>query len=181
MTMNNHYRSPHSIRVLLCEGSSLSAREAISALGPLGYVLDVCDPDPQCLGRFSRFVHAFYRCPPMGSDPQGYLQFLLQHLKQEHYNVLLPVQEQAFLFSKVRDQLQQLVGLAVADFADFERLQSKVGFLHVLDHLELPHPRTALIRTRAELEACNTFPYYLKTAYGTASSGVWLITTADER
>lgn len=178
--MSSNDRSPNSIRVLLCEGSSLSAREAISALGPRGYVLDVCDPDPRCLGRCSRFVRAFYRCPPVGTDPHGYLQFLLQHLKRETYDVLLPVQEQAFLFSRVRDQLQPLVGLAVAEFASFERLQSKAGFLRVLDHLGLPHPRTSIVRTRSEIEACNDFPYYLKSAYGTASSGVWLITAKEE-
>jgi predicted ATP-grasp superfamily ATP-dependent carboligase len=179
--MSSNDRQPDSIRVLLCEGSSLSAREAISALGPRGYVLDVCDPDPRCLGRFSRFVRAFYRCPPAGTDPHGYLQFLLQHLKRVPYDVLLPVQEQAFLFSRVRDQLQPLVGLAVTEFGAFERLQSKVGFLQVLDYLGLPHPQTAIMRTRSEIEAWNSFPYYLKSAYGTASSSVWLITTEEER
>ena len=34
------------VRILLSEGSSTNAREVISALGPKGYVLDACDPNP---------------------------------------------------------------------------------------------------------------------------------------
>ena len=57
-------------RVLVSEGSSLSAREAITALGMAGHRVGVCDPDPLCLGRFSRFVTHYYRCPPIGK-PRG--------------------------------------------------------------------------------------------------------------
>src|SRR5436190_24006895 len=85
------------IRVLLSEGSSLSARETISALGPLGYRLEVCDPNPLCLGRFSRFVGAWHRGPAAGRDPLGYLRFVLDRLGRERYDVLLPVHEQALL------------------------------------------------------------------------------------
>jgi hypothetical protein len=50
------YRMPSSKRVLVSESSSLSAQEAITALGMAGHQVGVCDPDPLCLGRFSRFV-----------------------------------------------------------------------------------------------------------------------------
>jgi hypothetical protein len=179
--MSNTPRPPSSIRILLCEGSSLSAREALSALGSRGYVIDVCDPDPFCLGRFSRFVRNVYRSPAVGTDPQGYLRFLLNHLKRVPYDVLLPVQEQAFLFSRVQKQLHPLVGLAIADFPGFARLQSKAGFFEVLDILSLPHPRTTLVRTSEELEAYTSFPYYVKAEYGTASSGVWKVQTNGEQ
>ena len=56
-------------RVLVSEGSSLSAREAITALGMAGHRVGVCDPDPLCLGRFSRFVTHYYRRPPIGKAP----------------------------------------------------------------------------------------------------------------
>lgn len=179
--MDKSFRSPQEIHILLCEGSSLSAREALSSLGPCGYVIDVCDPDVFCLAHFSRFVRKFYRSPSAGDDPQGYMRFLLDLLSRVHYDVLLPVQEQAFLFSRMRKQLQPLVGLPVADFADFSRLQSKVGFLNVLNTLDLPCPHTTVVYTSAELETCATFPYYVKTEYGTASSGVWHVRSVHDR
>src|SRR5438094_105620 len=64
---------PRSLRILLSEGSSLSARQTITALGRCGYILDVCDPNALCISRFSRFVRHYYRCPAVGTDPPGYL------------------------------------------------------------------------------------------------------------
>ena len=173
-------RPANSIRILLSEGSSLSARQAISALGPQGYSIDICDPDALCLGRLSRYVRKWYRCPPSGNDPQGYLTFLLNLLQQERYDVLLPVQEQVFLFAKVQDQLLAHTRLAVPDFKTIEHLQSKIAFTRVLNELALPYPPTTIVYTQPELEkACSylPFPYYIKTAYGTASTGVWRINT----
>jgi|SRR5579883_1460404 len=70
------HRAP--IRLLLSEGSSLSARQTITALGELGYLLDVCDPNPLCITRFSRFIRHRYGCPAIRTDPLGYLAFVLE-------------------------------------------------------------------------------------------------------
>jgi hypothetical protein len=42
------------LRVLVSEGSSTSARETITILGLSGHTIEVCDPSPWCLSRFSR-------------------------------------------------------------------------------------------------------------------------------
>ncbi len=65
------------LRVLVSEGSSTSAREAITILGlGGGHIVEVCDPSPWCLARFSRFVRKFHRCPGLRDDPAGYLAFV---------------------------------------------------------------------------------------------------------
>ena len=66
------------LRVLVSEGSSTSAREAITILGLSGHHVEVCDPSPWCLSRFSRFVRKFHRCPGLRDDPAGYLAFVEQ-------------------------------------------------------------------------------------------------------
>jgi hypothetical protein len=172
-------RSP--IRILLSEGSSLSARQTITALGQCGYILDVCDPNPLCISRFSRFVRRFYRCPAVGTDPAGYLAFVLNHLTREPYDVLLPVHEQAFLFAKVCDRLPAGVGVALATFDAFLEVQGKVAFARLMERLSLPQPSTHIVCSRAELETLDRFPSYLKTAYSTAGQGVWRVTNRAER
>ena len=172
-----------NVRILLSEGSSTNAREVISALGPKGYVLDVCDPNPICLGRFSRYVRKVHRSPVSGSDPMGYLRFVRELLREHHYDVLLPVNEQAYLFSWARHHLTALTGLAVADFAAFTRVQTKANFHDLLDELGLPQPVTLRARTWSQIEAgvaSIAFPCYLKTSYSTASTGAWRIGDADE-
>jgi predicted ATP-grasp superfamily ATP-dependent carboligase len=168
------------MKVLLSEGASLSARQAIFALGPTGTRIEVCDPDPFCLGRFSRFVRAWHRCPHWNVDPVGYLRFLADRLAAERYDVLLAIHDQAFLLARFREDLGRLVGLALPDFAALERLQSKAEFLRVLDELNLPHPPTVLVRTRHELEAVGTSPCYIKLAYSTAGCGVWRVCDRGE-
>jgi predicted ATP-grasp superfamily ATP-dependent carboligase len=169
------------IRILLSEGSSLSARQMITALGRCGYILDVCDPHPLCISRFSRFVRHYYRCPAIGTDPLGYLAFVLHHLTQEPYEVLLPVHEQAFLFSKVQDWLPSGVRTALAPFDAFLQVQGKVAFTRLMERHSLPIPPTLIVRSRAELEVMDRFPCYIKTDYGTASQGVWRVTNRVER
>jgi predicted ATP-grasp superfamily ATP-dependent carboligase len=169
------------LKILLIEGSSLSARQALYALGPAGHVLDVCDPQPLfCLGRYSRYVRACHRCPSFGADPAGHRSFLLGRLRAERYDVLLPTHDQVFLLARCADQLRGRVGLALPSFAALERLQSKAAFVGLLDELGLPHPPTELVRTRAELERAARLPCYLKLAYATAGRGVWLVQDAAE-
>lgn len=146
-------RKPKTISILFLEGSSLSARQALSALGPLGYRIDVCDPNPICLCRLSRFLHRFHRSPASGKDPVAYLQFIVSLLKDCRYDVLLPVHDQAFLFARKQETLSSMVGLALTPFDSFALLQSKATFAEVLARLDLPEPRTRLVRSRAELEA----------------------------
>jgi hypothetical protein len=171
------------IRILLSEGSSTNVREMISALGPLGYTLDIIDPNPYCLGRFSRYIHKVYPCPVSGADPVGYLKCVFRLLEQNHYDVLFPANEQAYLFAWASKQLAPRVGLAVADFAAFQRLQTKSAFMELLDEMGLPHPATQMAHTWPEIErgagSC-TLPFYVKTSYGTASTGVWRIEQSED-
>ncbi len=170
-----------SLRILLSEGSSLSARQTITALSRCGYTLDVCDPNPLCISRFSRFVRHYYRCPAVGTDPIRYLEFVLNHLTRERYDVLLPVHEQAFLFAKVQDRLPIGVGVALAKFDAFLQVQGKVAFARLMERLSLPMPSTHIVRSRAELEAMDRFPCYIKMDYSTAGAGVWRVTGMGER
>ncbi|MHB1684535.1 MAG: ATP-grasp domain-containing protein [Bacilli bacterium] len=174
-------RKRNTISVLFSEGSSLSARQAISALEPLGYTIDLCDPNPLCLGRFSRFVRQFYRCPPSGIDPKGYLQFISNRLEQGRYDVLFPVHEQAFLFARLQHRLAAKTGLALTEFDHFALLQSKSTFAQLLTQLDLPQPPTRIICSSPELEMLSDFPYYIKKPYSTAGRGVWRVENAGER
>ena len=117
------------MRILLSEGASTSAREAITALGLRGHHVEVCDPDPHCLGRFSRFVRKFHRCPPLGADPQGYLAFILERISGGQFDVLLPIHEQGLLFAKVRDaRSRRHVAVALPSFDSYLRAHNKIGF-----------------------------------------------------
>src|SRR4051812_27529055 len=146
------------LRVLVPEGSSTSAREAITILGLSGHHVEVCDPSAHCLARFSRFVRKFHRCPGLRNDPAGFLAFVEQLLARGRFDVLLPTHEQGFLFARARQRLQGRVGFALPSFESYRTAHSKAGFSRLLDQLELPQPPTRIVRSAQALRDAISYP-----------------------
>jgi predicted ATP-grasp superfamily ATP-dependent carboligase len=163
------------LRVLVSEGSSTSAREAITILGLSGHLVEICDPAPYRLARFSRFVQKFHRCPGLRDDPAGFLRFVEALLAARHFDVLLPTHEQGFLFARVRQRLEGHAGLALPSFASYRTAHSKAGFSRLLDELGLPQPATRIVKSEDELRDAIRFPAVIKTSVGTASRGIWFV------
>jgi hypothetical protein len=158
-------------RVLLTEGSSLTSREVVTCLGPAGHHLEVLDPDPLCLSRFSRWVSRVHRCPPAGPDPLGYVEFLSRTVAAREIDVVLPTHEQAWLLAVARGRLGDGVRVALARAEAFARVQSKLAFAELLDELDLPQPGWRIVRSAADL-ADLRFPFWLKAPFSTAGRGV---------
>src|SRR5882672_5313121 len=142
-------------KILLSEGSSLSSREAITALGLGGH--------------------------RAGADPDGYLAAVIEIVKTDHIDALIPVHEQAYLFAAARTQLPAGLGIALADFEAFEQVQSKAGFASLLTRLKVPQPSTEIIRSADQFAAERPYPFFVKAAFGTASAGVWRVGDVRQR
>jgi predicted ATP-grasp superfamily ATP-dependent carboligase len=167
------------LKVLLTEGSSLSARHTLYALRS-GHTIDILDPNPLCQGRFSRFVRRWCRCPSFSREPEAYLALLADRLRAERYDVLFPTHDQVFLLARFRDVLRPHVGLALPAFSALARLQSKASFCRLLDELGLPQPPSTVVRSRGELERAARPPCYVKLDFSTAGSGVRYVRDRDE-
>jgi predicted ATP-grasp superfamily ATP-dependent carboligase len=146
----------------------------------VGHRIGVCDPDPLCLGRFSRFVDHYYRCPALGEEPWAYLDFVVALLSQGGWEVLFPTHEQAFLFSREKVRIPPAVALAISPFESFLQIQGKVALVRTLARLSIPQPASVLAQMQDDLEGCVRFPVYLKAEYATASTAVWRILNARE-
>lgn len=173
-------RSSPQISILLSEGSSTSARQTVYALAGR-YWLEVVDSALLCQCRFSRHVRRVWRCPPFRTDPEGYLRRVLELIRRRKYDVLFPTHEQVYLFSRFRDQLAKLVGLAVPPFEAVDRMISKRGFIEVLSALGLPHPPTQFVYTATEIkQAVDSYPVFIKVDHTTAGEGVFRVACAEE-
>jgi predicted ATP-grasp superfamily ATP-dependent carboligase len=167
------------LRVLLSEGSSTSAREAITVLGLAGHIVELCDPSPVCLGRFSRFVSKFHCCPGLRDDPVGYLSFVEELLAERPFDLLLPIHEQGFAFARVRERFEAHIGLALPAFESYRTAHSKAGFSRLLNELRMPQPATQIVTSPSELRTAIRFPCVVKTSIGTASRGIWFVRDED--
>jgi hypothetical protein len=157
--------------VLLTEGSSLTSREVITCLGPTGHTIEVLDPDPLCIARFSRWVHKVHRVPSGATDPLGYLDRLIEVVDRRRIDVVLPSHEQAWLLAAGAPLLPEQVRFAVATAEAFSQVQSKINFARLLDRLKVPQPRWRAVEDPTDLDGFAD-SYWLKREFSTAGQGV---------
>jgi predicted ATP-grasp superfamily ATP-dependent carboligase len=163
------------VKILFSEGSSTSARQSLYAVGRLGHVIDVCDPQRIALCRFSHQVRRWRRGPSFGRQPMEYLRFVIDALGRRRYDVLFPTHDQAYLFARYRDDLRERVGLAVPPFEAIRQVQHKVAFARLLEQLDIPQPQTEIVDSLAALDADRPFPCWVKLGLGTAGRNVWRV------
>jgi len=161
------------VRILLSDGSGLTARQCAGLLGPAGHEVEVLTPDPLALTRFTRHVRQLHRVPPYGADPLAWLDAALGVWATGGFDVLLPTQEQVAVLAARPDRLAAAgVVTVVPDFVALAAVQDKVSAHHTLDRLGLPQPPATVVADGAGLAAWDRFPAYVKLPIGTASRGV---------
>jgi predicted ATP-grasp superfamily ATP-dependent carboligase len=168
------------LRILIPEDSSTSGREAVTIPGLAGHHVEICDPSPWCLARYSRFVRKFHRCPGLRTDPAGFLAFVEGLIASGRFDVLLPTHEQGFLFARAQERLAGKVALALPSFESYRAAHGKAGFSRLLDQLGLPQPPTQILKSQSAPRGVTRFPLAIKTSVGTASRGVRFVHNESE-
>lgn len=169
------------MRVLLTDGSGLTARQAATQLAHAGHRVDVLSPDPFCLARFTRHVHAVRRVPPYGADPLRWLDAAIAAYRAARADVLLPTQEQVAVLSACADVLRDAgVRTAAPSFGALAHVQDKISAFRTLAAAGLPQPDAAVLTTPDEVMRWDRFPVFLKLPIGTATSGVHHVTTSGQ-
>ncbi len=163
--------SVRRLRVLLTEGSSLSARHTLNAIGRQ-HDVEVADSGYWKIGHASHYVRKWHRVPPYQTQPEAFIERLETLCVQRGFDVLLPTHEETFVVSRFQERLAKHVQLAVPAFDRLEQLQSKARFSELLRRLNLPQPETTVLRSPAELAAWDSFPVFVKRSMSTASQGV---------
>jgi hypothetical protein len=164
------------MRILMTDGSGLTARQTANRLWAAGHVVEALAPDPFCLCRFTRHVHRIRRVPAYGRDPLAWLDAALAIYAAGHFDVLFPTQEQVAVLASVPERLHDAgVATAVPPFAAVAAVQDKLSAFATLSRLGLPQPETA-----TGPDGWTRFPAYVKEPIGTASGGVRRVTTLEE-
>src|SRR3954469_15306051 len=177
-SMGRHSRrlASRAVRVLLSDGSGLTARQVATQVGAAGHEVEVVSPDPLCLARWTRHVRRVHRVPAYGLDPFGWLDATIEVLRGGGFDVLFPTQEQVAVLSREAPRVHELgVALAVPPFDALRRVQDKLSAFETLGELGLRQPATRVARSPDELLPTDSLPAYVKTPIGTATSGVRLV------
>jgi hypothetical protein len=161
------------VKILLSDGSGLTARQVAGQLSRAGHRVEVLSPDPICLCRFTRHVRRVHRVPGYGSDPLDWLDAALAVYRSGRFDVLLPTQEQVAVLSHSAGRLAAGgVRTAVPPFEAVRAVQDKVTASATLGALRIPEPPTAFLGSAEDLRAWRSFPVFIKVPIGTATTGV---------
>src|SRR3954447_5777150 len=88
------------MRVLLSDGSGLTARQCATLLAPAGHKVGVLAPAGLSLTAMTGAVRHRPPVPVFGPDPLGWAQAMLAVLDTGRYDVLLPTQEQVAVIAR---------------------------------------------------------------------------------
>jgi hypothetical protein len=161
------------MKILLSDGSGLTARQVAGRLADAGHQVEVLSPDGLCLCRFTRHVRRVHRVPGYGADPLGWLDAALAVYRAGGFDVLLPTQEQVAALSHAAGRLAERgIRTAVPAFEAVRAVQDKVSAFATLGALGLPQPPTAFVGSADDLRAWRSFPVFIKVPIGTATTGV---------
>jgi hypothetical protein len=165
-----------AVRVLLTDGSGLTARQVATQLSEAGHRVEVLTRDPLVLTRFTRHVAKVHKVPAYGIDPFGWLDAALAVYQSGHFDVLFPTQEQVAVLAAVRPP----VVTAVPEFEALAQVQDKISAQATLSGIGLPQPASLVVDSASALETWDTFPAFAKAPVGTATRGVRKIHSPDE-
>lgn len=164
--------------VLLPEGSSLTARETLTALAQSGIAVNILSSSGFAVTTFSKWKRRIIRAANVNHEPEVYLYTLSKLLRSGEYAALIPTHEQAWLFAEERDCLPQSRLIPVADKEAFARVQGKIAFAELADEIGLPQPRwQRMVPGKARKIP---FPCWLKADYGTAGRSVCRVNSQAE-
>ena len=168
------------MKVLLSDGSGLTARQVAGRLAESGHRVEVLSPDGLCLCRFTRHVRRVHRVPGYGADPLRWLDAALAVYRSGGFDVLFPTQEQVAVLSHAAGRLAEAgVRTAVPPFEAVRAVQDKVSASATLGALGVPQPQTAFVGSADDLRAWRSFPVFIKVPIGTATTGVRRVGSAD--
>lgn len=139
--------------ILLTGGRAPVTLELARLLSNAGYNVFVADSLKHHLCSYSRAVTKNFWVPPPRFDQTGFINALVEIVKQEKISLLIPTCEEIFYISNGLFQLTSLCEIFAEPLEKLNSLHNKWDFICKVEQLGLPAPKTWLIQSHEDL--CN--------------------------
>lgn len=170
-------------KVLILDGGAAHAMAIAECLKKSGYtVACICD-DKNEYGFHSKYMDERY----LGRDSHedGYAEWMLQFLKEHHFDVLIPTSDNSAEFMSFhKEELSALTGVLMPGKEIFKKGYDKNELMRVCKENDFPHPMTIDL---SEIDNLNcdeliSFPYpgLLKPNLTSGGRGMTLISSLDD-
>ena len=170
-------------KVLILDGGAAHAMAIAECLKKSGYsVACICD-DKNEYGYHSKFMDEKY----LGKDSHedGYAEWMLQFLKEHHFDVLIPTSDNAAEFMSFhKEEIQKLAGVLMPVREVFKKGYDKNELMRVCKENGFPHPLTVDLSEIDDLNCDEliSFPYpgLLKPNLTSGGRGMTLISSVED-
>ncbi|MHC4606598.1 MAG: carboxylate--amine ligase [Planctomycetota bacterium] len=165
-------------RVLVTDGHYRKTLAAVRSLGRRGLYVELCESDPVCTARFSRYCQRFHLAPDI-YDPEPYVEFLRRRLRAG-YEMLFPMEEQTCLnIARNRDIVPAGTGLLLSTYEQFCEVRDKKKAFKIARRLGIPTPVTHTVRRAEDLRDL-PLPLIIRPRTGMGTVGVRYASTLSE-
>ena len=140
-------------KVLITTGLERKALAVALSLHRKGISVTVGDSSRLAPAFWSRYCHRRLLYPSPRFDPDGFVDALLNELKERKYDLLFPLGDyEVFAISKNKEKFRKLTNVCLPDFSVVARTIDKAEVTKLAMENNIPCPKTYFIRDLGELE-----------------------------
>jgi len=159
------------MRVLLTDGNFKHTLAAVRSLGKKGNEVTVLSHLSFSISFYSKYCHHHVIAPDPEKDPQ-FAAFLLEYVKKNHIDVLLPVSFAAVMqVVHIRHELEKYVKIPLADDGALDIAGSKDRTIQFAEKIGIRIPKTWYPLTEADVETIAHEVSYPAVIKGSEESG----------
>jgi predicted ATP-grasp superfamily ATP-dependent carboligase len=138
--------------ILLTGGRAPVTLDLARLLSKAGYNIFVAESLKHHLCSYSRAVIKSFLVPPPRINPTGYINALVEIIKQEKINLIIPTCEEIFYISSGLNTLSLYCQVFAEPLEKLNSLHNKWEFICSVEKLGLSAPKTWLIQSPEDLE-----------------------------
>jgi predicted ATP-grasp superfamily ATP-dependent carboligase len=130
------------MKVLITDGNFKHTLAAVRSMGKQGYDITVLSHISVSVSFFSKYCNKYIIAPNPQTDPT-FADFVLNLVKNEHYDVILPISYDAVMqLSPIRDKLLLYTKLPIADARNLEIAGNKDKTMQFAEKIGIAIPKT---------------------------------------
>lgn len=159
------------MKVLLTDGNFKHTLAAVRSLGKQGIDVTVLSHLPLSISFHSKYCHHHVIAPDPEKDPR-FADFLLEYVKKNTFDVLLPVSFAAVMqVSRIRNELEKYVKIPLADDHSLGIAGSKDHTIQYAEKIGVRIPKTWYPKTESEVDRIAHEVSYPAVIKGSEESG----------
>jgi len=165
--------------VIVTNARNRVAYNVVRSLGQRGIAVHTSDSVPRAMSFASRYSKSHFLYPSPFTDPEHFIQRLLEECQRLCAKVVIPVFEETFLLAKYADRFSGRVSMVLPSYENILIAHNKDRWASIAHGLGIPVPRSYSIddfQTGTTRAGDIRFPVLVKPKQG---GGAWGITQID--